>query len=975
MATGQTIQLPKEFADSVSDAIKKGFENLNLSRGSVGGSEEEKTGSKGRLRSEDTDEIYIKEINRRTENLKKEKDRLENFFKQTGLSEAEEKKELIKLLYKEVEELEKKEGLTKGTVEYAENELEIAQKRVDILKAENELEKDKKRQRKEGWGQIKNGMTQIYKVGKELLDVWGKIDQAASQFSKSVGIGAQGMAAMRKNALNAVSAGGLGTNFNMSADELLALQEKYITQTGRRSSLSFDNQADAAAMNVLMGESGMELAIGLEKFGLSYTEAGKKAAQMFKEANKNGLSFQKYADNVQKGLAIAQNYTFKNGVKGMMEMAKKATEIRLDMQQVANFADKVGTVEGSVEVGSRLQVLGGPFAQFADPLAMLNESINNPTELLKRFERMTGSLSEFNGSEVTISAFNRMRLREAASAMGMDPSQVIESVLAQGRRKEVGRMIAGMGYDEDAMNLLKNAATLEDGKAKVTYVDDQGKSHTIEDLSKEQLTPEKLEWIRQSTNSQADNVRDIAIQLKGWDDTMKGAKKQYDNVKAQAVERSKIGEKAKSAVDWLASSDAKLGTILTFVKGIAIGGGVLEVGKGINNLTGGKLGSSILSSLKGFGSSRGIGGDAADFKTMKWFLNPDNRANGGIKQFFKSGIANLTSSGGLAATAAGVAIGEIAAGVGKKYRHELDEKRKSGEIVRGSKEDRSKNTLSKTLEFGGHSMAAGAVIGTALGGPLIGTLIGAAAGALAGGITAAVQNKDNKEALAQKRAFARQGLDFRGDYKKKELEEIQAAINRGGNGTITKSDFDALSEATRQKLLESGDVGLFESLKHLKSAEVAAENMNVQVNNLTIDGKTRKMAAGGPLEGPSHSNGGMPILGSDIEVEGGEFVVNKNAARRNMGILKAINGNGMHGLKVMPPSGGAVNTPSSLSVAPITININGSIKLEGANGKSADITSSIIDNPVFITQLTRMIEKQMNINTHGGLVVNKGLYY
>lgn len=910
MATGQTIQLPKEFADSVSDAIKKGFENLNLSRGSVGGGEEE-SGKRRRYRKEVTDRRGI----------------IRNSLALIGLGDA-------------VDSLTEMRDLREDIVDLARQENEAAGDTVRTQNLANEKIRLQNRQRDLAIKNIKSSLRDIYKIGKDLLDTWGKIDQAASQFSKSIGIGAQGMDAMRKNALNAVSTGGLGTNFNMSADELLELQNKYMTQVGRKITLSYDNQADAAAMNALMGEHGMELAIGLEKFGLSYTEAGKKAAQMFKEANKNGLSFQKYADNVQKGLAIAQNYTFKNGVKGMVEMAKKATEIRLDMQQVANFADKVGTVEGSVEVGSRLQVLGGPFAQFADPLAMLNESINNPTELLKRFERMTGSLSEFNGSEVTISAFNRMRLREAASAMGMDPSQVIESVLAQGRRKEVGRMIAGMGYDEDAMNLLKNAATLEDGKAKVTYVDDQGKSHTIEDLSKEQLGSKELEWIRQSTNSQADNVRDIAIQLKGWDDTMKGAKKQYDNVKAQAVERTKIGEKAKSAVDWLASSDKKLHSIFIAVTAIAAGGPL----------------------LKFFGGTRGL-------------------LSGG-KMDLSGGLNGKLGKGASTATKVGSAVGSLAIGssigmYGTGKRRELNDAMARGDIVRGSKESANKNYSSRMFELGGYGAGIGGTIG-AFGGPLgslIGMGIGAVVGASAGAIIANSQNKDNKEALAKKQAFARQGLSLSGDYKKKELEEIQAAINRGNDGTITESEFNALSESTRQKLLESGDVGLFESLKHLKSAEVNAENMTVQVNNLTIDGKTRKMAGGGLLEGASHSNGGMPILGSDIEVEGGEFVVNKNAARRNMGILKAINGNGMNGLKVMPPSGGAVNTPSSLSVAPITININGSIKLEGANGKSADITSSIIDNPAFITQLTKMIEKQMNINTHGGLVVNKGLYF
>ena len=66
-----------------------------------------------------------------------------------------------------------------------------------------------------------------------------------------------------------------------------------------------------------------------------------------------------------------------------------------------------------------------------------------------------------------------------------------------------------------------------------------------------------------------------------------------------------------------------------------------------------------------------------------------------------------------------------------------------------------------------------------------------------------------------------------------------------------------------------------------------------------IYGLTRKKAAvGGPIEGPSHSQGGTPI-----EAEGGEFIINKNAAN-NMpaGALQTINTTGQ-----LPTQGGTTD--------------------------------------------------------------------
>lgn len=50
-----------------------------------------------------------------------------------------------------------------------------------------------------------------------------------------------------------------------------------------------------------------------------------------------------------------------------------------------------------------------------------------------------------------------------------------------------------------------------------------------------------------------------------------------------------------------------------------------------------------------------------------------------------------------------------------------------------------------------------------------------------------------------------------------------------------------------------------------------------------------KLADGGEIVGPSHANGGVPIPGTNYEVEGGEFVVNKISYGANSDLVKFIN--------------------------------------------------------------------------------------
>lgn len=57
----------------------------------------------------------------------------------------------------------------------------------------------------------------------------------------------------------------------------------------------------------------------------------------------------------------------------------------------------------------------------------------------------------------------------------------------------------------------------------------------------------------------------------------------------------------------------------------------------------------------------------------------------------------------------------------------------------------------------------------------------------------------------------------------------------------------------------------------------------------TIGKQISKLADGGMLNGKTHTQGGMRIEGTNIEVEGGEYVINKQSTRKNMGLVSYIN--------------------------------------------------------------------------------------
>lgn len=468
----------------------------------------------------------------------------------------------------------------------------------------------------------KSNLVGIYSELNKMIDPWAKVDDAASKYAKTIAMTEEGMKRLRKTTIDNVVNAKIGINYNVSPDELIKYQQKYVQSIGRALRIDNTQQESLAAMHAVMDGRENELAAAFENFGVSLNGVADHAGKMFADASKTGLSFEKYSDNVAKNIKIAQNYTFKNGLKGLESMAKKATALKLDMGQVASFADKVSTIEGAIDVASKLQVLGGSFAGIADPLGMLNEGLMDMEGLTDRVIKMVGGMGAFNKQtgEVEVSAFNKQRIKAAAQAMGMDYSQLMESVNAGAKREEITRQISASanatGLNNDMKELIKNSATFnEEGKAGVSI---NGQFKTLDELSDEDYND-----LVKETQDQAADIKDIAKTLRSVYDVEKGAEKQYKANKAQITERRGDGDRMKKLVDLVGHSNRLLKIIAyaSFTKSIfQIGTNVINQVGGLKNIFSGKRwrgDKSIFANRIG-GAGRfgnGIGSNARMFGT------------------------------------------------------------------------------------------------------------------------------------------------------------------------------------------------------------------------------------------------------------------------------------------------------------------------------------------------------------------------
>lgn len=777
------------------------------------------------------------------------------------LRETEEgSEEYTKLKLKLEEKLLKKKEL-----EYNLTQKE-AQKRIEgynILDEKSEEWANRTKAIRKGISEISDGIKKIGDGITKALGPWTKMSQAAADYAKNIGLSGRGMDQFRKATINAVVNRGIGARYNTSVEELMKLQQGYTNKTGRQIQFSNANYETIAATSKILGEEGAtEMLARFENFGLSVEDAGKRVGKMFSTASKSGLSLDKLSKNIRENLNLAQKYTFRNGTRGLESMAKKATELNLNMSQAAAFAERVNTVEGAIKTGAQLQVLGGPFAQMADPIGMLYEGLNDLEGLQDRMTQMFGNLGSFNKQtgEVELSAFNRVRIREAAKAMGVDENNIFEAINSSARRNEIANQLGNRtDISKETMELIKNVGTIQNGVAGVNI--------NGEFVEAAKITNKDAKALQEISRSESDDVKDIAVRLRGWDDAVQGFKKQKDAVHGQLVETSNIGKGAQKIVQDV----AEMKGILIAIAGATIAGGVIgavggiggiakgvsHVGMGIPNLIGrgGKTAGSKSSGLL----TRRSGQGAFIHKGNAYTINKTGQLtrvfeDGTTRSLSKNAFAGnpgtynkllkgakLAKVGGTVAKGANIA-GAVAIPIDLATNYYVSQ---------------DKNRRGKFVDYTGNiaaKMGEGAAIGNFLGsflpgaGNIIGTAIGAAIGASMGA------HKARKNQIS--RHIDEAGVELYGNYSLKELKQIRNAARGEGK----------LSEDLKEKMRMKGDSAAIEQISNLTKSVVDEATGALKVTNVNA----QKKAGGGIVEGNSTSGDRIPV-----QTNAGEMVLNQ----------------------------------------------------------------------------------------------------
>ena len=466
-----------------------------------------------------------------------------------------------------------------------------------------------------GWGKQLAG--NILPSLSSIFSKFLEIDNLAHQTANTIGFQGSKFKLMEGN---------IDASMKSFTDMGFALEDAYKTQsalsdaTGRQMMLSKQAStavAETARITGLAAEEMGGLVGQMEAFGLGAQQSADFILQMSQESSQMGLNSGKVIKKFQENLGLLNKLNFKTGIAGLKAMTKFSEKYKLDMNAVASVADKVFRPEGAIEAAAQLQVLGGSLAALGDPFQLMYKARNAPEELAKSLTKAATASATFNEKtgEFELNAYELDRMKEAASALGMDYQQLVETAKQGAKIGKFEGLLGGKGLDKDTMDALAGAAQMGKDGAFVTI---KGDPVLLKDLTKEQadmFTNQAKE--REDLAKQAMSVQNDFEAIKN--DIMVSLVQVFKGIDWKGVMETlkSVGKWISGAIDWLKETFGSTGTLLT---GLAIyfGGKAtmwylhgLAMGKGFNAATAGSgAKGGLLSKLnpknwKMFGGGKG----------------------------------------------------------------------------------------------------------------------------------------------------------------------------------------------------------------------------------------------------------------------------------------------------------------------------------------------------------------------------------
>jgi hypothetical protein len=311
-----------------------------------------------------------------------------------------------------------------------------------------------------------------------------------------------------------------GARYGKNLMEIGSFYTELVSESGKFSLINkdiYDNAIPlAASLNMHLSDLSRVL-FDYEKIGVGLNQSIKNLEEATVNSLSLGLSAKKVTETMRSEISKLNEFGFQNGVRGLERMAQKSLEFRMNMNSVFQIADKVFNPEGALDLVANLQVLGGAFGDFNDPIKLMYMATNDVEGLQDALIDAAGSLATYNEEQgrFEITGVNLRRAKAMAQELGISYQELATGAIAAAERTSAATalMSRGLIMDEKDRDFLTNISRMEDGEMKIvvpkSLMDELGGQT---ELSLEKLTDNQAQVLLRNREAFKEmNTKDIAM--------------------------------------------------------------------------------------------------------------------------------------------------------------------------------------------------------------------------------------------------------------------------------------------------------------------------------------------------------------------------------------------------------------------------------------------------------------------------------
>lgn len=355
----------------------------------------------------------------------------------------------------------------------------------------------------------------------EAIDEWYKLNDAIYKTGSELGRTAGQMEILQSQIVKGSEH--FSRWFNIEPDQLVKTLETYSEMTGR---VRMPTENDMFQQAYLTRFNANDILGSFDDVGASTSVATANFVKLQQNAGALGLNLKKAKDTLKESIKLMDKVTFKDGVSGLQRMVLLTQQMKLNMNDITQMANKFGAdgnIENAIQTSAQLNALGGSFAMnFSNPLEMLNLAVNDAEGLMVKLKESLAGKGSFNWNTgtVDIDPATLMQIRQAAGALGIDADSVVKSARRQALEQAMITQFDNSKFTQSQRDMITNRAeyNAETGRFEVSVYQGDGTSET---KSINELTTDDLVNIVSTGEDPQDaqldirdNVRDIAYLLR-----------------------------------------------------------------------------------------------------------------------------------------------------------------------------------------------------------------------------------------------------------------------------------------------------------------------------------------------------------------------------------------------------------------------------------------------------------------------------